>query len=103
MGVKISEMLPSLVGIAAKVSTDINIQALRQRQIDSIVKAASAPYISKDSLNAALLFQQSWVLSPNPADDEVTVLFNFSSPQNAMLQVLSTTGAIIQTQRRENV
>ncbi len=101
MGVKISQMLPSLVGIARKDTSTIPIQTLKQN-IDSIVNAASAPYVqqNKDSILAS---QQGWVISPNPADDELTVLFSFSSPQNATLQVSNTTGATIQTQKRENV
>ena len=38
-----------------------------------------------------------------PADDDVTVLYNFSTPQNATLQVSNNVGDVIQIQKREGV
>jgi len=101
MGVKISQMLPSLVGIARKDTSSIPIQTL-QTNIDSIVKAASAPYLQQN-IDSVLASQHGWVLSPNPADDEVTVLFSFASPQNAVMQISNNTGAVVQIQKRDNV
>jgi len=101
MGVKISQMLPSLVGIAKKDTSTIPIQTL-QTNIDSIVKAASAPYLQHNT-DSILAAQHGWVLSPNPADDEVTVLFSFSSPQNAVMQISNNSGAVVQIQKRDNV
>ena len=109
MGVKISQMLPSLVGIARKDTSTIPIQALQvyvdsvqRAKTDSIVKAASAPYLQQNQ-DSILASQAGWVLSPNPADDEVTVLFSFSSPQNAVMQVSNNTGDVVNIQKRDNV
>ena len=103
MGVKISQMLPSLVGIAKKDTSTVPIQTLQQQQTDSIINASIAQNRAKDSLNAAQLAQQGWVIAPNPADDDVTVLYNFSTPQNATLQVSNNVGDVIQIQKREGV
>ena len=103
MGVKISQMLPSLVGIAKKDTSTVPIQTLQQQQTDSIINASIAQNRAKDSLNAAQLAQQGWVLAPNPADDDVTVLYNFSTPQNAILQVSNNVGDVINIQKRENI
>jgi len=97
MGVKISQMLPSLVGIARKDSSTVPIQTLQQN-VDSIVNAANAQFNKPLELD-----KTGWQLAPNPSDDEVTVYFSFSEKQNATLQVSNNVGEVINIQKRDGI
>jgi hypothetical protein len=102
IGAKITDMLPSLVGIRRPdsvgvvqaltqgVPTGTAAQAVLQTQQDSIAKAEYDKHIAAQALTKI-----GWELAPNPVHDEAVLVYNFEKNGKFTVEVFNEAGQLV--------
>jgi hypothetical protein len=104
IGEKLTQMLPSLVGIKRPLADVGTLQSLtKQIQTDSMIAARK---IYTDSLVKAEYDKQlasqafdriGWEVAPNPVSDEVTLHYNFTQKSTLNIEIFNEIGQITTT------
>jgi Secretion system C-terminal sorting domain/PA domain len=105
IGEKLTQLLPSLVGIKrpvadvgaiqsltkAVVETD-SMKAVRKIYTDSLVKAEYDKHLAAQEFNKI-----GWEVAPNPVSDEVTLHYNFTQKSTLNIEIFNEIGQITTT------
>ena len=99
IGTKLTAMLPSLVGIKRPKANVGNIQTFaipnladEQAKRDSIYKAEQEKYAAAHAFTGL-----GWAISPNPANDEVALQYNFAQKATLNITFFNEAGQVITT------
>jgi hypothetical protein len=100
IGAKITDMLPSLVGIRRPDSVGViqslvqqtgNVNhAVLQAQKDSIAKAELDKYTATQGLKSI-----GWELAPNPVHDEAVLVYNFEKSAPIAVEIFNEAGQLV--------
>ena len=108
IGAMLTQMLPSLVGIQ-RPKTDVGtIQALttpsstvdiaaQRAKKDSITQSALEKNTQANGFQGNSFQGEGWILSPNPASEEVVLQYNFESTAPVDISIFNAIGQVVTT------
>lgn len=104
IGERLTQMLPSLVGIqrpkvagnvqTAQIPTQVldSLRKVQSAQADSIAKAEYEKYLASQAFK-----EKGWAVSPNPADSEVFIHYNLERKATIHIEVSNEVGQLVTT------
>ena len=98
-GEQIKQLLPSMAGIKKPTVPPVQAFAVpnlaaEQAKRDSIYKVEKEQY---DALHPSVWTGKGWVLSPNPASDEVVIQYNFEREATVNIEIFTDNGQVLKS------